>query len=136
MTRIHTNIADQSPPILEGVHVLGIVILPIVEDQIGIIVDLGVDGRGRIQGIPNELASALDLAQGNENIQKVSENQLLLTEGSLVMGRKGIILGTGGNLAADLVIENGNSETVEGIFPRTNFGLAILFMYVRKTNLE
>ena len=136
MTRIHTNIADQSPPILEGVHVLGIVILPIVEDQIGIIVDLGVDGRGRIQGIPNDLASALDLAQGNENIQKVSENQLLLTEGSLVMGRKGIILGTGGNLAADLVIENGNSETVEGIFPRTNFGLAILFMYVRKTNLE
>ena len=136
MTRIHTNIADQSPPILEGVHVLGIVILPIVEDQIGIIVDLGVDGRGRIQGIPNDLASALDLAQGNENIQKVSENQLLLTEGSLVMGRKGIILGTGGNLAADLVIENGNSETVEGIFPRTYFGLAILFMYVRKTNLE
>ena len=136
MTRIHTNIADQSPPILEGVHVLGIVILPIVEDQIGIIVDLGVDGRGRIQGIPNDLASALDLAQGNENIQKVSENQLLLTEGSLVMGRKGIILGKGGNLAADLVIENGNSETVEGIFPRTNFGLAILFMYVRKTNLE
>lgn len=110
MTRIHTNIADQSPPILEGVHVLGIVILPIVEDQIGIIVDLGVDGRGRIQGIPNDLASALDLAQGNENIQKVSENQLLLTEGSLVMGRKGIILGTGGNLAADLVIENGNSD--------------------------